>query len=162
MFKIWYVCQRPTIPFTQKSIGWFLTLFFTFGKTFHHRGIRAIPNMTIAPETLLIAALFHTYSVLVIANSWAPLALSDKEQFTSIELNRTKLLTWHQLSLIKQMSHIRAKLNSIVCLQSWFLLIDFKLKNNDFCDFIKNIWTTFQRALIEGVILKCWHRVNVN
>ena len=30
---------------------------------------RAIPNMTISPKTLLIAALIHIYSVLVIANN---------------------------------------------------------------------------------------------
>ena len=57
--------------------------------------------MTISPKTLLIAALIHIYSVLVIANNWTDLALSDEEQFTSIELNRTMLLTWRQWSFIK-------------------------------------------------------------
>ena len=45
---------------------------FTFA-----RQARAIPNMTISPKTLLIAALNHIYSVFVIANNWAQLALSD-------------------------------------------------------------------------------------
>ena len=52
------------------------------------------------------------------------------------------------------------QINSIFCLQSWFLLIHYKLKNKDFCEFIKSIWATFQRAFFEGVILKCWFSLN--
>ena len=49
--------------------------------------------MTISPKTLLIAALIHIYSVLVIANNWALLTLSDKEQFILIEFNQAFDLT---------------------------------------------------------------------
>ena len=35
------------------------------------------------------------------------------------------------------------QINSIVSLQSWFSLINYKLKNKDFCEFIKIISTKF-------------------